>query len=494
MLFNSYFFILCFLPLSVLGYYICNHFRRYRLGLLWLTALSVWFYAAAFYDNGLLKWRWMLSLPVSIAANYGCVRLMAAVRAKGPKKAVAAAGLLVNLGLLFYCKYFNFFLEIVNRVGRADFAMRELLLPLGISFFTFQQIAYLVDCYRGEAEVYTFLEYTAYVTFFPKLSQGPLARHEELVAQFRDPVRKQVDYTYMARGLYGFALGLAKKVLLADVLGKIVALGYANVWDLDPVNGLLVMICYSLQIYFDFSGYCDMAMGIANLLHLDLPLNFNSPYKAVNISDFWDRWHMTLTGFLTRYIYIPLGGSRRGTFRTYLNILAVFFVSGLWHGANWTFIYWGLFNGFCLILDRLSGKWQEKIWKPLRVGITFLVTTFAWSMFRSPNVGAFKGLMYRTFCHAPEAIHGEFYEAVNELTEVRLLCRLGLQGLVDRFPVLPLLVLVAGCLAGVFCMKNTQEKTAHMSLGIRQLLTSVALLVWSIASLSEITTFIYSNF
>lgn len=494
MLFNSYFFILAFLPLCAAGYYIVCRFRHYQAYLLYLILLSGWFYAAAFLQDGRFSWKGFLALPVTIGLNYLCAWGMKRTTGAGGRRLLYAAGLAGNLGLLFYCKYFNFFLENLNAVFRSDLALRELFLPLGVSFFTFQQIAYLADCYRGEAQLYTPLEYTAYVMFFPKLSQGPLARHEELIAQFRDESRRRPDYAYLSRGLYQFSLGLAKKVLLADTFGKLVNLGYANVWDLDPVNGLLVMVGYSLQIYFDFSGYCDMAMGIANLLHLDLPLNFRSPYKAVNIADFWKRWHITLTQFLTRYVYIPLGGNRKGKVRTYCNVLLVFLISGLWHGANWTFVLWGAFNGLCMVFDRLCGRLEEKLWKPFRVAVTFLVTTFAWSLFRSPNLGSFRGLMYRVFRHAPEPVHGEFMDVVNDLAEVRILCRLGLQGLVDRLPGLPLALLFAGSLAGVFFLRNTQEKAADGRYGWKRMAVTVLLLVWGIASLSEVTTFLYFRF
>ena len=228
----------------------------------------------------------------------------------------------------------------MNYAAKTNFGLLGLALPLGISFYTFQQLSYVIDAYRRECEQYSLLEYAAYVSFFPQLIAGPIVYHDELIPQFRKKF-SSLNYTNLSKGIYAFALGMAKKVLIADTFSKVVVVGYTDVGALNMVSALIVMVCYSLQIYFDFSGYCDMALGIGYLFDMELPINFNSPYKAASIVEFWDRWHMTLTRFFTKYVYIPLGGSRRGRVRTYVNIFIVFFVSGIWHGANWTFLLWG---------------------------------------------------------------------------------------------------------------------------------------------------------
>ena len=205
--------------------------------------------------------------------------------------------------------------------------------------------------------------------------------HDELIPQLRAEKNHHLQYENLSRGLYAFSLGMAKKVLAADSLSKIVTAGYADVGALNNISTMFVMVCYSLQIYFDFSGYCDMAYGIGYLFNVTLPINFNSPYKAASIREFWERWHMTLTRFFTKYIYIPLGGSRKGTARTYINVMVVFLVSGIWHGANWTFILWGAVNGLGNLFDRVFDRILRRIPRLIRVLSTFCFCSIAWSMF-----------------------------------------------------------------------------------------------------------------
>ena len=335
MLFNSYIFILCFFPLCLLGYFFLNKLKCYKLSLLLLLGMSLWFY-------GYFNPSYLLIILGSILVNYMLCVLFRLSMPKGIKKLVLAVGISLNVLLLFYYKYYDFFVSNINALFASDFALKHLLLPLGISFFTFQQISFVIDSYRGEVNKYSMLEYACFVTYFPQLIAGPIVTHDELVPQLLDQEKKQFNWDNFSRGLYIFALGLSKKVLLADTFGNAVNWGWSNLLSLNSPSAILVVLSYTIQIYFDFSGYCDMAIGIGRMMNIDLPLNFNSPYKAITIRDFWKRWHMTLTRFLTKYIYIPLGG--RGTMlKTCRNTMIVYLVSGLWHGANWTFILWGAF-------------------------------------------------------------------------------------------------------------------------------------------------------
>ena len=337
MLFNSYIFVFMFFPLVVLGYYGLHRLGWKSAALGYLTLMSMVFY-------GYNSFEYLIMLIVSILVNYLLVRLMDKTGGVW-RRSCLLVGLLYNLGILFYFKYYDFFIENVNAVLDTDYHFLRLALPLGISFYTFQQISYVIDSYRGDCARYSFLEYAAYVSFFPQLIAGPIVYHDELIPQLRAQENHHIQYENLNRGLYAFALGMAKKVLVADTLSKVVTAGYANVEALNSVSTILVMVSYALQIYFDFSGYCDMAYGIGYMFNVVLPINFNSPYKAASIREFWDRWHMTLTRFFTKYVYIPLGGSRKGAVRTYVNVMIVFLVSGIWHGANWTFILWGVVNG-----------------------------------------------------------------------------------------------------------------------------------------------------
>lgn len=487
MLFNSYIFIFLFFPLTLIGYYGLNYAGKYKASLAFLVGMSMWFYG---YNNV----NYLLILIVSIVINYGIVLAINSVRISSVRKLCLLAGVFLNIGILFYFKYYDFFIENINSVLKADLPLLRLILPLGISFYTFQQLSYVIDSYRKECGRYSFLEYAAYVSFFPQLIAGPIVYHSELIPQFQDTGNKKLNFENLSRGLYAFALGLAKKVLLADTFSKIVTIGYGNVAELNSTSVILVMICYSLQIYFDFSGYCDMAYGMAYMLNIKLPFNFNSPYKAQSVSDFWDRWHMTLTRFFTKYVYIPLGGSRCSKARTCLNVMIVFLVSGLWHGANWTFILWGALHGIASVFERITGVSKWKLPKILKITLTFLFVTFAWSLFRASSLSE-AGLLWYQLLHAG---FGPVYQPVidkfRDLIEVSFLYRAGLGGLINRFPWLMLAGFTGISLFACFTMKNTQEKTARLTLTTRKCLTVVVLMLWSILSLSEISEFLYFNF
>lgn len=487
MLFNSYIFIFLFFPLTLIGYYGLNYAGKYKASLAFLVGMSMWFYG---YNNV----NYLLILIVSIVINYGIVMAINSVRISSVRKLCLLAGVFLNIGILFYFKYYDFFIENINSVLKTDLPLLRLILPLGISFYTFQQLSYVVDCYRKECGRYSFLEYAAYVSFFPQLIAGPIVYHSELIPQFQDTGNKKLNFENLSRGLYAFALGLAKKVLLADTFSKIVTIGYGNIAELNSTSVILVMICYSLQIYFDFSGYCDMAYGMAYMLNIKLPFNFNSPYKAQSVSDFWDRWHMTLTRFFTKYVYIPLGGSRCSKARTCLNVMIVFLVSGLWHGANWTFILWGALHGIASVFERITGVSEWKLPKILKITLTFLFVTFAWSLFRASSLSEAGLLWYQLFHAGFGPVYQPVIDKFRDLIEVSFLYRAGLGGLINRFPWLMLTGFTGVSLFACFTMKNTQEKTARLTLTTRKCLTVVVLMLWSILSLSEISEFLYFNF
>ncbi len=487
MLFNSYIFVFLFFPLVVLGYYAFHHWKKPKMALGYLLLMSMLFY-------GYNSIKYLFILMISVVLNYAMAELLDRTSRLALRRLLLAAGLGVNLGILFYYKYYDFFIENINKWLKMDYAFLQLMLPLGISFYTFQQLSYVIDTYRGECEKYSFLEYASYVTFFPQLIAGPIVYHDELIPQLRDEKNHKINYENLSKGLYAFSLGLAKKVLIADTLSKIVTMGYEDIHYIYTMTVIIITICYSLQIYFDFSGYCDMAYGIGYMFNVKLPVNFNSPYKAVSVTDFWDRWHMTLTRFFTKYVYIPLGGSRKGKVRTYLNILIVFFVSGVWHGANWTFILWGVLNGVAKVIDKLIGRFLEWIPKFIRrIGI-FILATYAWALFRSPSIRQAK----RMWKHLKEFGEGRVYtpilETFNNLTEMRVVYRLGLGGVIDRYPVLPLVVFLILLILACFFMKNTQEKVEDGRYGAKRLAVTTVLLLWSVLSLSDVSAFLYFNF
>ena len=392
MLFNSYIFVFLFLPVVWVGFQLIGARGHHRVAISWLVAASLFFYA----------W-WnpaYLGLIIgSMLFNYALgTQLSSKALKQGNRRAVLWLGVIANLGLLGYYKYANFFIDNLNLLFGSSWDIGQILLPLAISFFTFQQIAYLVDAYRGETREYNFLQYCLFVTFFPQLIAGPIVHHKEMMPQFQQDASYRYDPKKVAQGLTLFMLGLFKKVVVADKLSLYVHQVF-NAADngvaLSPVEAWYGALCYTFQLYFDFSGYADMAIGIALLFGITLPLNFNSPYKATSIIDFWRRWHMTLSRFLRDYVYIPLGGNRHGEFRRINNLLATMLLGGLWHGAGWTFVVWGGLHGLFLVINH---QWQLLIRHlsmpalPWRLGamvgwtLTFAAVVFAWVAFRAESL------------------------------------------------------------------------------------------------------------
>ncbi len=491
MLFNSYIFILAFFPVVLIGYFGFNRFGKYTAAKVFLVLASLFFYG---YFN-----RWYLLIIVSsVTLNYAFSKIMLDGRTgTGARRLAFAAALTVNVGSLFFFKYFDFFIGNVNAVFGTDWPLLHILLPLGISFFTFQQLSYVIDSYRRDEKIsaYRFLDYALFVTYFPQLIAGPIVTHDEMVPQFADPGRKSFNAENFAAGLYGFALGLGKKVIVADTFGLLVDAGFEKLSALGPVNAFLVMLAYTFQIYFDFSGYCDMAIGIGKMMNIDVTVNFNSPYRAVNIIDFWKRWHITLTRFFTKYVYIPLGGNRKGEARTYVNILIVFLVSGVWHGANWTFIVWGLLHGLAQVLtravDRATGIWSKRKSRIITVVswlFTFAFLNLTWVIFRADSLSQARDFYL------------QFFNFSDHMSGTRLLESMvsgGFEFAGKLLPVsavvFPVGLFVFAFAASVF-MKNAGERTARFRPGVGKSVFTAATLFWCVMSLTGVSAFLYWNF
>ena len=300
-------------------------------------------------------------------------------------KVLLGVGIFFNLALLGYFKYSDFFIMNFNTMTGSDIGLLYLALPLAISFYTFQQIAYLVDSYRGETKEYDFLTYALFVTFFPQLIAGPIVHHSEMMPQFTKKENKIFNHFNIALGLFIFSMGLFKKVVIADTFAMWATKGFDVAPTLNMIEAWITSLSYTFQLYFDFSGYTDMAIGAALLFNIKLPNNFFSPYKATNIQDFWRRWHITLSRFLKDYIYIPLGGNRKGEIRTYTNLFTTFVLGGIWHGAGWTFVLWGILHGLALVLHRVWQKLGFKMYSVFAWFITFNFINIAWVFFRATN-------------------------------------------------------------------------------------------------------------
>jgi alginate O-acetyltransferase complex protein AlgI len=378
-LFNSYEFLFAFLPLVVLGYFAIA--RLSALGAnAFLAAASVFFYAW-----WKLDFVWILA--ASVAVNYAFGHKLSRDAAAGKDdRAVLAAGIVFNLALLGYFKYADFFIANLNAATGASVPLLRVALPLGISFFTFTQVAYLVDAWKGKAAEYSATNYLLFVTFFPHLLAGPIIHHKEMMPQFADERLKRFDWENFARGLALFALGLGKKVLIADPLAPWANSGFAHAQSLSFADGWITMLAYTMQLVFDFSGYTDMALGAALMVNIRLPLNFDSPYRSADIQEFWRRWHMTLSRFLRDYVYVPLGGNRGGEARMLALFVVTFALGGFWHGAAWTFVLWGTLHGVALVVLHFWRKLGRPMPRVLAIAVTFLFVSAALVIFRAPTL------------------------------------------------------------------------------------------------------------
>ena len=487
MYFNSYVFILLFMPLVVWGYYLILDKFGEKATRRWLLIASVIF-------CGYLNWRFCVVALACSAIGYCFINAISKpVVSDKHRKNVMILGVVSHVLILFLFKYYNFFVDTVNEIIRADFRGIELLMPLGISFYTFQQIAYLVDCYKEPLKKMAFEEYLLFVLYFPKFLQGPIILYEDFVPQL-SLVDKERKYESIGHGLYWFVLGLSKKVLIADVLARMVDAGYSDINELNATSAIFVMIAYSLQLYFDFSGYSDMACGVGKMLQIDLPLNFDSPYKATSVVDIWSRWHMTLTRFFTKYVYIPLGGNRKGVVRTYVNTMIVFLISGLWHGAAWTFVVWGLIHGvaFCI------SKWrrQAKIHVPNIAGrfLTFSFWVGSFAIFRAQDLQEAKKLFARVISGEWGRLQKFLFDSVERVMEIRVLQRIDVLDLIENCrEIVPISIVLFGILI-CMCLDNTQQRVKRMNYSVGSMVLVVFLLVYCVMSLSGVNVFLYANF
>ena len=505
MLFNSYFFIFVFLPLSLAGWYLLNRLKRYKLAQGYLIGMSLWFYA--WYNVSFL---WVML--GSCLFNFGVSFFLSGRDTPRMRRFLLITGCVVNIGALGIFKYYNFFVENVNAVFGADFQTRNILLPLGISFFTFQQLSYLIDRYRGDAPHYGLMDYLSFVTFFPSLISGPIVLHASTVPQFQDETRRRFSAESFSRGVMQFSIGLAKKVLLADTLALAVNYGYENIAALDAPAALAAAVGYTLELYFDFSGYSDMAIGVGKMFRIEIPENFNSPYRATSVKDFWKRWHMTLSRFLQTYVYFPLGGSRKGKLRTFVNTMITFLVSGLWHGANWTFIFWGFLHGLGVAAAGIVGnrkasgeknagrKLQDKGIRNRALRLlcqfaTFAYVCMAFVFFRADSIQDGFLLLSRIFSFH---VDGQLVQmaAAMEPSEIYIVTKalsLTAPSLVGAAQIVAMIFMLAVSFF-VLTRKNTVQIISRKEISFRFTMWLAFLFAWSVISLSGVSTFVYFSF
>ena len=475
--FTCYKFLLAFLPATLILYFLMRKFNRNTLAkcvMAVASAVFYWFYGAVpfFILIGDCIINWFLS------------KLLQKDGKSTGKKVILALSIILNVGLLLYFKYFNFFAENVAAVRGAEFTAFDIIQPAAISYYTFQQIAWLVDSYRGETGKYTFPEYAAFIFFFPKIAMGPIILHDEFMGQLNDKKKFLPNAENLGTGFIWLSIGMAKKVMLEPMFAGCASFGFdpARIPLLSMPEAWACSIAYTIQLYLDFSGYCDIAAGVSKMFNFDLPVNFNSPYKAISIGDFWKRWHITLTRFLRKYIYFSLGGNRKGKVRTYINMLTIFVISGFWHGANWTFILWGTLHGVIMIIERICGKTLEKIPKGIRWAVTFIAVDIGWVLFNSHSIGEAGAFLQRMFQFGSLTPAAEFYNTVGLNSYAFITEHLNIA--------VPLLFIATLC--GLVFTKNVYEKKYEPN--FRTSIAVALMFAFSFLSLSDVATFIYFQF
>jgi alginate O-acetyltransferase complex protein AlgI len=478
MLFNSYVFLFAYLPVVVVVFFVLARFHH-ATAACFLTFASFFFY-------GWWNPAYVALLAASIVFNYSIGLAVSRLNARAQRQSaqiLLAFGVTCDLVVLAYFKYANFFLSNIDAIAGTDWSWGRIILPLGISFFTFTQIAFLVDAYRGIAREYNPIHYALFVSYFPHLIAGPILHHKEMMPQFGAPATYKFSWENLAVASAIFTIGLFKKVVLADNISQ-----YANTAFAASASGMQLTfleawggaLAYTLQLYFDFSGYSDMAIGLSRLFGVRLPLNFNSPYKATSIIEFWRRWHMTLSRFLRDYLYIPLGGNRRGTFRTYVNLLVTMLLGGLWHGAGWTFVIWGGLHGLYLAANHGWVVFRARLGTPSRFFtrtrpvfgwlLTFGAVVVGWVFFRASDLNTARrvlegmaGLHGIVLPEAWQGSLGSYFIDPAKLAGIRFGPTAAFKGLTELFD-----LAVLCCIA--FFFPNTQQFMA----GFRPALQEVA--------------------
>lgn len=472
MLFNSIEFLFIFLPITFFIYFGLNKLKLIKIATAWLVIASLAFYSYWKID-------YLPLILISMLFNYSVgSTLTSEKKLKINRKLVMILAIAVNIGLLCYYKYFNFIIENINTVFSTNFNFMNIMLPLAISFFTFQQIAYIVDSYEYKTKEYDFLTYSLFVTFFPQLIAGPIVHHKEMMPQFANLRNRFINHKNISIGLFLLAIGLFKKIIIADTFSSFVHGMFDEVNTLTFIEAWCASISYTMQLYFDFSGYCDMAMGIGYLFNIILPQNFNSPYKAESIQDFWRRWHMTLSRFLRDYIYIPLGGNRKGELKTYRNLFLTFLIGGIWHGANWTFIIWGIMHGLATCIHKFWKNFNIKMPHFIAVIITFLFINTTWVYFRAASITKANNIILSML-----GFNGFEPIIINKL-------RFSFEN--GSFKLSILLLITSFILT--FYMKNSIELSKKLKPNVLCLTVTLILLIVSILSINKVSEFLYFQF
>lgn len=487
MLFNSLEYILLFLPLTIVIYFILNHRGQASTARVWLLLCSLYYYS---YWN-------IAYLPLllgSILVNFGlgwALNNPGGMLKKVPRLAILWCGILFNVGLLGYFKYTDFFISTINSTFDARIGLMEIALPLGISYFTFIQISYLTAVYRGLSKETNILNYGLYVSFFPQVMSGPIVYHGEMMPQFTDPKNRRINYDNIMKGVLIFSIGLFKKTVIADNLALWAVQGFDQAQSLNFFEAWFTSLSYTFQLYNDFSGYIDMANGVALMLNIHLPLNFNSPYKATSIQDYWRRFHITLIRFLRDHVYIPLGGSKRGNFRIYLNIVIIFIIAGVWHGTLISYILWGLLSSAAMIIHRIWSRSGKRMNRYLAWFVTFNFVNFANLVFRSTSLRdtgkILRGMLGMNGIMLSEKLSGIPVLNASGISFGKWLNNIG----GDKFY---LIYFIVGAALIAFLGKNARELSEQMKPNLKWALFTALVLSVGLIHMTQVRVFLYYNY
>ncbi len=477
MLFNSPVFLFLFLPLTLLFFWLAAKYRGGRSAHMVLTLASIVFY-------GYWDWRYLFLLGASTIANYLIGRRLSSA----PEKLTLALGIGLNLSVLGYFKYTDFAIANLNALFGSDIGLLSIALPLGISFFTFQKIAYLVDCWRGRVTERDPLRFGLFVMFFPQLIAGPIVHHAQIIPQLKSHEKDPLPSSeFVAHGLFLLIAGLFKKVIIADSLARYVDPAFADPSMLNFMDAWTATLAYTLQLYFDFSAYSEMAMGLALLFGITLPKNFDSPYQSASITEFWRRWHISLGAFLREYLYIPLGGNRYGMRRLLLASYATMLLGGLWHGAAWTFVAWGAIHATYLAIHKIWSSTGFRLPHGLAVFITFIAVMFAWVPFRATSMSDAL-LIWETMLAIKPVVLPAGYASIPALHHLGLPFAHSI--MINGLEIIGLFLLAIACvhMPNVHSLWNNARPNIRWGVGV--MATSVAVAF----SLSSPSTFMYFQF
>jgi D-alanyl-lipoteichoic acid acyltransferase DltB (MBOAT superfamily) len=476
MLFNSFEFIFIFLPVSFFVYFYLNHKRLTIASRAWLVFSSLFFYG----------WWNIAYLPlilVSILFNYTITNTMAEYDENKKnyfsKRSLLQIALVFNIGFLGYFKYMDFFIENINLVFDSDIGLLYLALPLAISFFTLQQIAFVVDSYEGLVKEKSFLDYTVFVTFFPQLIAGPIVHHKEMMPQFANIRNKVKRYKNISLGLLIFSIGLFKKVVIADTFAIWASYGFDTATTLNVFEAWATSLSYTFQLYFDFSGYTDMAIGAALLFNIKIPINFNSPYKALSIIDFWQRWHISLSNFIGTYVYTPIIRSfnKLNFHKAMFATILTFIIVGLWHGASWMFVIFGTLHGIALTINHYWKRTKFKINNVIAWFITFNFVNLTMVIFRA-----------KEWDDVEKVLSGML--GMNGISSIKTLIEFGP---IDKFSLMNIIMVFLIAFVGFFMGNSTSITYQAMQNKIKYIYISALLLI-STLHLNRVSEFIYFNF